>query len=154
MKQFGVPLIFGSVIAIGLIVYFLILSIFGVHVNPLYSLFNPVIVGIGMFASILYYKNKKGKKFKYQKGFSTGLKAGSISTIIFTLFFGIYATELSPDYLERLLEMWESDWYINIGMVIFTVALMGFVTTVVLTLTFMQILKDTWNTKEGREHTM
>lgn len=154
MKQFGVPLIFGAVIAIGLIVYFLILSIFGVHVNPLYSLFNPVIVGIGMFASIVYYKNKKGKKFKYQKGFRTGLKAGFISTIIFTLFFGIYATEISPDYLEQLLEMWESDWYISIGMVIFTVALMGFATSVVLSLTFMQILKDSWNTKEGREHTM
>lgn len=154
MKQFGVPLIFGVAIGIGLIIYFLILSIFGLHINPMYSLFNPVIVGIGMFAAISYYKNRKGKKYKYQKGFKAGLKAGFISTIIFTAFFGIYATELSPDYLEQLLAMWESDWYINIGMVIFTVALMGFATSVVLTLAFMQFLKDSWNTKEGREHTL
>lgn len=154
MKQLGIPLIFGGVIAIGLIVYFLILAIFGLHINPLYSLFNPVIVGVGMFAAISYYKNRRGKKFKYQKGFGVGLKAGFLSTIIFTIFFGIYATELSPDYLEQLLEMWESDWYINIGMLIFTVALMGFATSVVFTLAFMQFLKDSWNTKEGREHTL
>lgn len=154
MKQFGVPLIFGVLIAIGLIIYFFILSIFGLHVNPLYSLFNPVIVGIGMFAAISYYKSKKGKKFKYQKGFRIGLKSGFLSTIIFTIFFGIYATELNPDYLENLLEMWESDWYINIGMLIFTVALMGFATSVVLTLAFMQILKDSWNTKDGNKHTL
>lgn len=154
MKQFGIPLIFGIIISLGLIIYFLILSIFGLHVNPIYSLFNPVIVGVGMFAAISYYKNKKGKKYKYQKGFMAGLKAGFIATIIFTIFFGVYATELNPDYLDRLLEMWDSDWYVNIGMVVFTVALMGFATCVVLTLAFMQILKDSWNTKDGNKHTL
>lgn len=153
MKSLSVPLKFGIFISAGLIVYFLILSIFGAHANPVFSLFNPVIVGIGMFAAITHYKKRKGAKFKYQKGFKTGLMAGFIATVIFTTFFAFYATELDANFLDKLLEMWASDWYINIGMVIFTVALMGFATTVVLTLAFMQILKDTWNTKEGREHT-
>lgn len=153
MKSLSVPLKFGMFISAGLIAYFLILSIFGAHANPVFSLFNPVIVGIGMFAAITHYKKKKGGKFNYQNGFKTGLMAGFIATVIFTAFFAFFATELDPNFLEKILEMWESDWYINIGMVIFTVALMGFATSVVLTLAFMQILKDTWNTKEGREHT-
>ncbi len=154
MKNLSVSIKFGLAIAAGLILYFLILSAFGLHVNPLYSFFNSVIVGVGMFLAINYYKGNKGSKFKYQKGFKTGMYTGFIATIIFTIFFAFYATELEPDFLERLLTMWDSDWYINIGMVLFTVALMGFATTVVLTLTFMQIFKDTWNTKEGREHTL
>ena len=154
MKQLGVPIIFGVAIGIGLIAYFLILSIFGLHVNPIYSLFNPVIVAIGMFAAFRYYRNKKGKKYKYQKGIFTVLSTGFIATIVFTGFFGIYATELSPDFLDRLLEMWESDWYINIGMVLFTVALMGFATSAVLTLAFTQLNKKTWNTKDGQKHTL
>lgn len=148
-----IPIKYGLFISAGLIAYFLILSLFGAHINPFYSLFNPVIVGIGMFLAITAFKKHKGGKFKYQKGIRTGLTAGFISTIIFTAFFAFYATELEPNFIERLLEMWESDWYINIGMVIFTVALMGFATTVVLTLAFMQMFKNTWNTKEGREHT-
>lgn len=152
MKKLKIPIKFGIVIAIGLIAYFLIISIFGAHTNPLFSFFNPVIVGAGMFAAIKYYRKKRGAKFKYQKGFRTGLVTGFLATIIFTVFFAFYATEIQPDFIERLLSRWDSDWYINIGMVIFTVALMGFATSVVLTLAFMQLLKDSWNTKEGKEH--
>lgn len=154
MKNLSVPIKYGIVISIGLIAYFLILSLFGAHTNPFFSLFNPVIVGVGMFAAINAYKRTKGAKFKYQKGFKTGLITGFLATILFTGFFAFYATELEPDFIERLLTRWDRDWYLNIGMVIFTVALMGFATSVVLTLAFMQILKDSWNTKEGREHTL
>lgn len=154
MKDLSISVKYGLIISAGLIAYFLIISIFGAHTNPAWSLFNPVIVGIGMFAAITAYKKKKGGKFKYQKGFRTGLVTGFMATIIFTIFFAFYATELEPNFIDDLLSMWESDWYINIGMVIFTVALMGFATSVVLTLAFMQGFKDTWNTKEGREHTL
>ena len=148
-----IPIKYGLFIAAGLIGYFLILSIFGAHTNPYYSVFNLVIVGTGMFAAITAYKKNKGGKFKYQKGFMAGLAAGFTSTVIFTIFFLVYATEINPDFMGDLLPMWESDWYSNIGFVIAGVALMGFASTVVLTLAFMQIFKDTWNTKEGREHT-
>ena len=152
MKNSSVPIKFGLFISIGLIVYFLLISLFDAHTNPFFSFFNPVIVGIGMFLAINAYKKKKGGKYKYQKGFKTGVITGFLATIIFTIFFAFYATELEPDFIEKMLARWDSDWYINIGMIIFTVALMGFATTVVLTLAFMQILKDSWNTAEGREH--
>lgn len=153
MKKSKIPVYYGLFIAIGLIAYFLLLSLFDLHKNPFYSFFNVVIVGIGMFACIKKYKEEKGSKFKYQKGFGALFSSGVIATIIFTAFFAFYATELNPDFLEELLTMWESDWYINIGMVIMTVALMGFATSIVLALTYMQYFKRTWNTKEGREHT-
>lgn len=154
MKKSRISLYYGIFIAIGLIAYFLLLSLFGVHTNPIYSLFNNVIVGIGMYAAIQKYRARKGAKFKYQKGFMTGMVTGFTATVIFTIFFAIYATELNPDFLDELITMWETEWFVNIGLVVFVVALMGFTTTFVLTLSFMQLLKDSWNTKEANEHTL
>lgn len=154
MKNLSVPIKYGLFISIGLIAYFLLIAIFNAHTNPFFSLFNPVIVGVGMYMAIHAYRKEAGAKYKYQKGFKTGVIAGFLATIIFTTFFAFYATELDPGFIDKMLARWESEWYINIGMLIFTVALMGFATTVVLTLAFMQILKDSWNTAEGREHQM
>lgn len=154
MKKFGIPITFGVAIAICLIAYFLILSLFDLHKNPIFSVLNGVIMAVGMFFSIKTYREKKGSKFKYQKGFMAGFLTGLNATVIFTAFFGIYATELNPDFTQELLTVWETDWFINIGMVLFTVALMGFSTTIVLTLAYMQWFKRSWNTKEGQEHTL
>lgn len=153
MKRFSIPIKYGFAIAAALIAYFLILAIFGAHKYPAFSIFNMVIMGVGMLAAIKKYKEKKGSKFKYQKGFATGLFTGFNATIIFTIFFGFYATELNPSFKDEIVAMWVSDWFINLGMLLFTVALMGIATTVVLTLSYMQYFKDSWNTKEGRKHT-
>lgn len=153
MKRLSVPLLYGIFIAIALIAYFLILALFGLHNNPVFSVFNMVITGVGIFLAIKKYRDNKGGKFKYQKGFLTGLTTGFIATVIFTIFFAIYASELNPDFSNELLTMWETDWFVNIGMLVFTVALMGFATTFVVALAVMQLYKPSWNTAEGRKHT-
>lgn len=153
MKKFGIPLIYGVGTSLGLIVYFLLLSLFGIHKYPAFSIFNMVIMAVGMLGAIKSYRDQKGNKFKYQKGFSTGLFTGFYATVIFTIFFGFYATEINPDFKNELVAMWVGDWFINLGMLLFTVALMGFATTLVLTLAYMQYFKDSWNTKEGQRHT-
>lgn len=153
MKRLSVPLVYGIFIAIALIAYFLILALFGLHNNPAYSVFNMVITGAGIFLAIKKYRDKKGGKFKYQKGFLTGLTTGFMATVIFTIFFAIYASELNPDFSTELLTMWETDWFVNIGMLVFTVALMGFATSFVVALAVMQLYKPSWNTAEGRKHT-
>ena len=153
MKRSSVPLVYGIYIAIALIAYFLLLAIFELHRNPAYSVFNMVITGVGIFFAIKKYRDKKAGKFKYQKGFMAGLTAGFIATVIFTGFFAIYASELNPNFSEELITMWETDWFVNIGMLVFTVALMGFATSLVVTLAVMQLYKPTWNTAEGQKHT-
>jgi uncharacterized membrane protein len=153
MKRSSVPLIYGIYIGIALIAYFLLLAIFELHRNPVYSVFNLVITGVGIFFAIKKYRDKKASKFKYQKGFMAGLTAGFIATVIFTGFFAVYASELNPDFSQELLLMWETDWFVNIGMLVFTVGLMGFATSLVVALTIMQLYKPSWNTSEGKKHT-
>ena len=153
MKKLSVPLLYGVFIAIGLIAYFLLLSLFGLHTNPAFSIFNMVITAVGIFLAVRKYMYNKGPKFKYQKGFVVGLTSGFIATILFTFFFAIYATEIQSGFPQELITMWETDWFVNLGMLVFTVALMGFASTFVVSLAIMQLYKPSWNTSEGRKHT-
>lgn len=152
MKKLSYPVTYGLLIAIGLIAYFLLLSLFGLHINPAYSIFNMIILGAGLYFAITRYKESKGGKYRFQKGFMVGLTTGFIATVLFTAFFAVYA-ELDPDFLNELITMWETDWFVSIGMVIVTVALMGLASTVVITFAWNQLLKNTRNTSEGQKHT-
>lgn len=154
MRNLKIPIKYGVLIALALIAYFLILSLFGAHKNPAFSLFNGVIMALGMFMALKSYKSESGSKYKYQKGFMAGLLTGFNATIIFTIFFGIYSTELNPEFLNELLTMWRSDYDTSVGIILFVVAIMGFATSFVLTLAYMQLFKDSWNTKEGNKHTL
>tara|TARA_B100001063_G_C16556194_1_gene448615 strand:- start:50 stop:532 length:483 start_codon:yes stop_codon:yes gene_type:complete len=154
MGKFSIPIKYGVAIAAGLIAYFLIISLFGAHANPIYSLFNGVIMAYGMYEALKHYRLQKGNKFKYQKGFMASLLTGFNATIIFTIFFGLYATEFNPGFLDELISVWITDYNTNIGIVIFVVAVMGFATSLVLTLSYMQLFKDSWNTKEAKKHTI
>ncbi len=147
MRNFKIPIVYGFLIAIGLIAYFLILSIFGLHVNPVYSIFNGVIMAIGLFLAVKAYRKSKGNKFKFEKGFSVVFITGINATLIFLVFFALYSTELNPKFLDQLISMWATFYSTDLASVLFTIALMGFSTSIVLALTFMQLFKDSWNVK-------
>lgn len=73
---------------------------------------------------------------------------GAVATSIFTIFFALYATELNTEFLEQLSTVWSVDYSSFEANVFFTVAIMGLVITLVLTLTFMQLFKAANNFKE------
>lgn len=151
MPKIILPIRYGLAIAGALILYFLILSFFGLHIYPLFSLFNGVITGVGIFLAIKVYKSHKGSYFEYSDGFSTGVVTGFIATIVFTIFFGIYAGNINPDFLENIINRWEDTYNTSLGSMIFLVAIFGFATSAILTLTFMQLFKQSWNTKSPKK---
>jgi hypothetical protein len=145
MKNLILPIRFGIVISAALIAYFLILALFNWHTKPLLSLFNSVITAFGIFTVIKYNKLEEGDNFDYGKGFTLGIVTGFVATILFSVFFLIYATEINPGFLRELLAVFKKDYNVHIGLVTFVVAIMGFATTVVITLTCMQYFKKSWN---------
>jgi hypothetical protein len=145
MKNFTLPIRFGIATSGSLIAYFLILSLLDLHTNVFFSLFNGVITGFGIYEAIKYYKLQNVNSFNYSTGFTTGLTTGGMATIVFTIFFAIYSTELNPGFLEILSSQWASEYESFEAIVFFVVAVMGFSTTVVLTLTFMQLFKSSNN---------
>ncbi|MBO0590825.1 DUF4199 domain-containing protein [Cellulophaga sp. E16_2] len=147
MKKFTLPVRFGIATSGSLIAYFLILSLFNLHINVFFSLFNGIITGFGIFEAIRYTKIEEGKNFDYRKGFSAGIITGFMATLVFTIFFAFYATEVNINFLPQLSEVWFKNYHTGEGLLFFTVAIMGFATTVVLTLTFMQLFKSSNNLK-------
>ncbi|SEK89740.1 Protein of unknown function [Aquimarina amphilecti] len=148
MKKSTIPVKYGSLVAVGLIAYFLILSLFGVQTNPVFSLGNGIIVAFGLYKAMKDYKLEKGSEFEYQKGFMAGLFTGFNATLIFTIFFAIYVTNINTSFLPEMLANWSSHYHVGVGIVVFVAAIMGFATTFVLTLSFMQLLKESWNIKK------
>lgn len=145
MKKWSLPLRFGVAISGSLIAYFLVLSLFGWHTNPFFSLFNGVITAFGIYEAIKMYKLREGSDFSYSNGFRVGIIVGFVATLIFTIFFLFYATEIKPDFLSDLLTIFSNNYQVSVGLVAFVVAIMGFATTVVLTLSFMQLFKTSRN---------
>lgn len=149
MREYALPIRFGIATSGCLIAYFLILALFGLHTNVFYSLFNGVITGFGIYEVIKYVKAHR-KIFDYSTGFISGMITGFVATLIFTLFFALYSTELNTDFLQELSASFFDDFKDFEGIVFFTVAVMGFATTLVLTLSFMQLLKTSNNPKKGQ----
>lgn len=148
MKNLTLPIRFGIVTSAVLIAYFLILSLIGEHTNVFYSLFNGIITGFGIYETIKYTKIKQGKGFSYGSGFTAGITTGFVATLLFTIFFAFYSTELNSTFLDELSKVWSKDYKNFQGIVFFTVAIMGFATTLVLTLSFMQLFKSSNNLKK------
>jgi hypothetical protein len=145
MSKFAFPIRYAIAISGLLIGYFLIIALFGWHTNPLFSLFNGVITGFGIYEVIKGYKLRKGAAFQYADGFAVGVVSGFTATILFTFFFGVYAGNIDPEFLDELIGPWGGTT--SLGVVLFTVAIGGFATTIVTTLSFMQLFKPSWNTK-------
>ncbi len=151
MKKIILPFRFGIAISGSLIGYFLLLSLFNLHIKPLFSVFNGVIVGFGIFEAIRFFKYEQGENFTYSKGFTTGVITGVVSTIIFTIFFLLYSTEINPDFNGQLLDFFSGNKNVHPGLITVVVAIMGFATTLVITLTCMQYFKNSWNLPENKK---
>jgi len=147
MKQFALPIRFGIATSGCLVAYFLILALFELHTHVFYSLFNGFITGFGIYEAIKYVKLKDPHAFSYTKGFLSGIITGAIATVVFTFCFAFYATEISTAFLTELSKVWFKNYGTSAGLVFFTVAIMGFATTLVLTLSFMQLFKRSNNPK-------
>ena len=65
-------------------------------------------------------------------------------------FFLLYSTEINVHFLAQLLKSMNGGFDINDGMVTFIVAIMGFATTVVTTLTVMQLFKNSGNMSQKK----
>ena len=150
MKKISLTLRFGLVTSAVLIAYFLILALFNLNTNPVFSFFNAVITAFGIYEVVRIRKLEGPNSFSYEEGFKIGVATGAIATIIFTVFFLFYSTEINHDFLPQLLDSMNGSFDINEGLIAFIVAIMGFATTIVSTLVVMQLFKNSGNVNQNK----
>ena len=135
---------YGTGTAAILIAYFLITKLIGLHEYPVLSAANGVFIGAGIFYAIRKYK-RSVENFKYQDGFQLGLFTGGLATVIFSAFMAIYIFTMDTEFAHAILDSWNLNFNKGSLILIISLVIMGFSTTFVLTLSFMQLLKESWN---------
>jgi magnesium-transporting ATPase (P-type) len=139
---------YGIAITVLLIVYFLLSKLVGLHHYPVFSSLNGVIFGAGILMAMKKYKSQHSR-FKYEKGFQVGLFTGAIATIFFAVFMAVYMYQIDSEFSNNIIDSWKLNYESGTAMILASLVLMGFSTTFVLTLAFMQLLKESWNTKDS-----
>ena len=135
---------YGFGIAAALIVYFLLTKLVGLHKYPILSAFNAVIIGAGIFYALRSYK-RASSNFRYQNGFQVGLFAGSLAAVLLAVFMACYIFMIDVQFASAVLDSWNMNFNKGSLILIISLTIMGISTTFVLTLAFMQLLKDSWN---------
>lgn len=144
---------YGVGISVILIVYFLLSALLGLQHYFALSAINGLIYGGGLYLAIKKYASST-TDFKYENGFEVGLLAGGIASIIFTFFMAVYMYQLNTEFAASLMERWNLQYDLGTFMLLISILIMGFATTLVLTLSFMQLLKRSWNTRDGNRNTL
>lgn len=139
-----ISFISGLLIAAGLILYFLLIRLLGLHKEVMLSSLNALIFGVGLYFAMRKMKSED-PGMSYEAGFATGMAAGSVATGIFTVFMAIYMYQIDPSFPKTLMERWNMEESLSTSMLILMILTMGAVTTLVLTLSYMQLLKKSWN---------
>ncbi|AVI50844.1 DUF4199 domain-containing protein [Pukyongia salina] len=137
---------YGIGTAILLIAYFLLTKLIGLHQYPILSAANGVIIGGGIFFALKKFK-AVNTDFQYQVGFQLGLFTGGLATIIFSSFMAIYIFMIDTQFAKAVLDSWNLNFNKGSLILIISLVIMGFSTTFILTLSFMQLLKESWNQK-------
>ena len=135
---------YGLGTAVILIAYFLVTKLLGWHEYPILSAFNGVIYGAGLYYALQTYK-KTTPSFRYEDGFQLGLFVGGIATILFAAFMAVYVFAIDQEFARAVLDSWGLNFNKGSLIMIVSLIIMGFATTFVLTLAFMQLLKESWN---------
>lgn len=144
---------YGIWITIVLIVYFLLLKVVGLHDYPTLSALNALIYGFGIYMALNKFR-KSGDDFRYDRAFEVGFLSGAIATILFTIFMAIYMYQIDTQFPLTVMERWNLESDLGTLMLVLSILIMGIVTTLILTFTFMQLLKRSWNTKDGNRNVL
>ena len=138
---------YGTGIALVLIAYFLLLKIVGLHSYPVLSAFNGVVYGGGILVGMKRFK-AESKSFNYLNGFQIGLFTGGIATALFSVFMAVYIFQIDTQFANAILDSWGLTYNKGGLIIIVSLVMMGLSTTLVLSLAFMQLLKESWNTSK------
>lgn len=85
-----IPEIYGTLITLGLILYFFISYLFGfIHVIEL-RLFNLVILIAGVYFALRQYQRTHGGHMDYFHSFTTGMATAAIGSLTFAVFLLVY----------------------------------------------------------------
>jgi hypothetical protein len=145
MKYSKMSFRYGLRIAFALVAYFLLMRLLGLLEVHWLRLFNGGIMAYGLYRLIKQCKEISGDGFSTFEAFAAGIRAGVLATFIFVIFMFFYTFLLDPGFSARILDIigWEITKPIRILLI--TIFIEGAASSLVLSLTFIQLFKTSNN---------
>lgn len=74
--------------------------------------------------------------------------SGAVASILFTGFMAVYMFQLDYEFAEAIMRQWNMEDSFSVYGLILTILIMGIVTSLILTFSFMQLFKKSWNVNQ------
>jgi len=137
-----IPEIYGTLIALGLILYFLVSYFAGfVHIVEL-RLLNFAILGTGVYYALRQFQRTHGGQVNYFRGLVIGNASAGIGTSTFVLFLFILF-KIDPALYESVVKEGPMGQYINAYMATFAVWIEGIFSGFMATFLLMNFIDTT-----------
>lgn len=131
---------YGSIIAILLIAFFLLMKLSGLaHIYELRVL-NFFILAFGVWHAIRHMKNHN-EGFSYFKGIGTGFFTSAFSLLLFSIFVFIYTNIIDPAFMVHLQANAPYGEYLNPYIASFVIFFEGTISGVIVSFAMMQYFK-------------
>jgi hypothetical protein len=136
-----IPEIYGSFIAIGLVLYFFIAYIFGfLHIIELRML-NLFIMGAGIYYSLRQYDRTHTGSLDYFRALAVGVSSAFIGTSTFVLFLFLYL-KVDTSLMQSIIESEPMGAYLNEYIATFAVWIEGIFSGFIMTFILINFLTD------------
>jgi hypothetical protein len=119
-----IPESYGLRIAVGLIVYFVVMHLTGLSHHVELRLLNLLILIAGVYLALKKFKETHGEHLNYFRALATGVATAAIGSFIFAFFLFIYM-KVDTSLMESIVQNEPMGRYLNPYIASFIVALEG-----------------------------
>lgn len=127
-----IPENYGLKVAGGLIVYFILMRVLGLHHHVELRLLNLLILAFGIYLALKKFKEAHGQHINYFRALVTGVATGAIASLVFGLFLFIYM-KVDTEMMQSIIENEPMGHYLNAYISAFIVALEGVFSSLLVT---------------------
>lgn len=143
-----IPLVYGSLIAAALILYFFVIYLAGwVHIVEL-RLFNILILLAGVYFALIQYRRTHQGQIEYFNSFTTGMATSSIAAASFSLFLFLYLL-IDKNLMQSIAEKEPLGLYLDPYIASFIVLLEGIFSGLFVTFLLSNFLATRDTVKQG-----
>lgn len=134
---------YGFLIALGLIVFFFVMRIFGLLYVVELRVMNIFIMIAGILLAVRTLRKMSPEEFTYFKGMGTGILTGIIGSVLFGLFVFFYVSFIDTGLMQNIIENEPMGRFMNPYIVSVIIVLEGIASALLITFVLMNYLDPT-----------
>ncbi len=131
---------YGLLIALGLIIFFFVMRIFGLLYIVELRAFNLIIVVFGILGALRTMMKRLPERFTYFQGMGTGILTGLIGSVVFAIFVFVYVSFLDAGLMQSITENEPMGRFMNPYIVSVIIAVEGIASSLLVAFILMNYL--------------